>query len=217
MSVDQLSSKDKGLPNTKSVYLLKAWQLIHTLFSPNRSRGPILSTIRNIRLCVCAIAENPLPVWWHYFFFFFSASMFKKKYFSGFWSHSSVDHPIADNRGVRKIGSVALAGIISDKWHVTHDTWHVTGEAWHMTCVIFFILIFFTKFASQKATNCVKVHKSVNKNRDFIVSLLLSALVERSGVSRVQDFVQLVSKKLFYFQWQFFIFGSALRHLFNET
>ena len=60
--------------------------------------------------------------------------------------------------------------VTGDWWQVTGDTWHVTGKIWHMTCYIFLLLFFAPFFCT------------------FLVSMLLSAHVERFNVSYMQDF-----------------------------
>ena len=113
---------------------------------------------------------------WIYLYIFFFGFLF---FFWRFWSHPSVDHHTVDNGGIRREGSVAVAVIVSDKWHITCDTWHGTCDMLHARVKFFLSKKFYRK---KLATRWVKVQK-VSPRGDFIVLLLLSTSVEIVGVN----------------------------------
>ena len=83
-----------------------------------------------------------------------------------------------------------------DMWHKTCDIWHVTCDMWHLThdmwlvtldtWQVIYIYLFYRK--CQKGPKIIlKVQEKVSKMGDFIVTVLLSTLVERVSVSRIGD------------------------------
>ena len=102
------------------------------------------------------------PLQWHHFFLSFYDFFLRFSTFLVFWSYPTVDQPTVDNGGVRRGGSVAVAVIVCDKWHVTCDIWHMTHDKWHVTHDTWFFY-FFYEIAKKKTTKCVKVPKSVKK------------------------------------------------------
>ena len=70
------------------------------------------------------------------------------------------------NKGVIAVrGSVAVAVVVSDRWHVTHDSWNMTCDKGHMTHNFVLFFLYF-----------------------FLVLVLLSPYVKIFSVSRMQDF-----------------------------
>ena len=71
-------------------------------------------------------------------------------------------------------------------WNVTCDAWHTKCDTWHMIGDLFFLMFtksaknIFKKCTQKSAKKCLKVFFFyVSKIGDFIVTMLLSALVER--------------------------------------
>ena len=149
--------------------------------------------------CVCAIAENPLPGgletsgWREYRFYWHTSRRFwvfcgfldLLRFEIFFFGEGDFENHLTGHNGVEWQGERMwlwlLALVTVDRWHATCDTWHSTHDAWHMTpdksqLTNDFFCLFFPYLSIYR---CVFL--------TVLVSVLLSAHVERFNVSRMRD------------------------------